>query len=41
MEMHVIHKKQAYGSIKEALAYNDGLAVLAFFFQVLYSIVLR
>ncbi|KAJ9575443.1 hypothetical protein L9F63_007694 [Diploptera punctata] len=34
MEMHVIHRKQSYGSINEALEYNDGLAVLAFFFQL-------
>jgi carbonic anhydrase len=34
MEMHVVHRKQHYGSIQEAISYNDGLSVLAFFFQV-------
>jgi hypothetical protein len=38
MEMHIVHRKQSYGSVHEALNHSDGLSVLAFFFEV--SIVL-
>lgn len=34
MEMHIVHRKQSYGSVNEALNHPDGLSVLAFFFQV-------
>ena len=34
MEMHIVHRKQGYGSVQEALSHSDGLSVLAFFFQV-------
>ena len=34
MEMHIVHRKQSYGSVQEALKHSDGLSVLAFFFQV-------
>jgi hypothetical protein len=34
MEMHIVHRKQSYGSVQEALNHPDGLSVLAFFFQV-------
>jgi hypothetical protein len=34
MEMHIVHRKQDYGSVQKALGYSDGLSVLAFFFQV-------
>lgn len=34
MEMHIVHRKQSYGSVQEALNHSDGLSVLAFFFQV-------
>lgn len=34
MEMHIIHRKQTYRSVEEALSHNDGLTVLAFFFQL-------
>jgi hypothetical protein len=34
MEMHIVHRKKSYGSVQEALNHTDGLAVLAFFFQV-------
>lgn len=35
LEMHVIHRNRKYENIFEALQYQDGLAVLAFFYQVL------
>jgi hypothetical protein len=34
MEMHIVHRKQSYGSVQEALNHRDGLSVLAFFFEV-------
>ncbi|KDR08568.1 carbonic anhydrase 9-like isoform X2 [Zootermopsis nevadensis] len=34
MEMHIVHRKQSYGSVHEALGHSDGLSVLAFFFEV-------
>lgn len=34
MEMHVVHYKRDYGSLEEALQYEDGVAVVAFFFKV-------
>jgi hypothetical protein len=34
MEMHIVHRKQNYGSVQEAINYSDGLSVLAFFFEV-------
>ena len=30
-ELHIVHFKAEYGGLKEALAHNDGLAVLGFF----------
>jgi len=34
MEMHIVHRKQSYDSVQEALNHSDGPSVLAFFFQV-------
>lgn len=34
MEMHIVHRKQSYSSVQEAMNHPDGLTVLAFFFQV-------
>ncbi|XP_023725710.1 carbonic anhydrase 9 isoform X2 [Cryptotermes secundus] len=34
MEMHIVHRKQNYESVQEAIGYSDGLSVLAFFFEV-------
>lgn len=34
LEMHVIHRNRKYGDVAEALNHGDGLAVLAFFYQV-------
>lgn len=34
MEMHIVHFNQKYGDIKHAMDKSDGLAVLAFFFEI-------
>ncbi|KAG5675574.1 hypothetical protein PVAND_005468 [Polypedilum vanderplanki] len=34
LEMHMIHVNAKYGNIEEALNHKDGLAVLAFFYQI-------
>uniref|UniRef100_A0A1B6CUQ3 Carbonic anhydrase n=1 Tax=Clastoptera arizonana TaxID=38151 RepID=A0A1B6CUQ3_9HEMI len=34
MEMHIIHRNEKYESVAEALKHEDGLVVLAFFFQI-------
>ncbi|CRK86501.1 CLUMA_CG000153, isoform A, partial [Clunio marinus] len=34
LEMHMIHKSKKYSTVSEALEYKDGLAVLAFFYQI-------
>jgi hypothetical protein len=39
MEMHIVHRKQEYGSAQKALGYSDGLSVLAFFFQVSIAVI--
>ena len=35
MELHAVFYKDEYGSVDSAIAHSDGLAVLAFFFEVL------
>jgi len=34
MEMHAVFYKEDYNSFKEALNYNDGLAILAYLYEV-------
>ncbi|KAL4223520.1 Carbonic anhydrase [Mactra antiquata] len=34
LELHIVHYKESYGSLGGALAYDDGLAVVGYFFQV-------
>lgn len=34
MEMHIVHRKRDYGSYAEALNHEDGVAVVAVFFQL-------
>uniref|UniRef100_U5ESR7 Carbonic anhydrase n=1 Tax=Corethrella appendiculata TaxID=1370023 RepID=U5ESR7_9DIPT len=34
LEMHIIHRNKKYKNVAEALTYSDGLAVLAFFYQL-------
>lgn len=34
LEIHIIHWNRKYGSVLEALAYSDGLAVLGFMYEV-------
>lgn len=34
MEMHVIHRNKKYETVAEALKNDDGLCVLAFFYQI-------
>jgi hypothetical protein len=40
MEMHIVHRKQSYGSVHEAVNHSDGLSVLAFFFEVSFVLIL-
>lgn len=35
MEMHIVSRNKNYSTIAEALTHDDGLAVLAFFFNVI------
>jgi len=34
LQMHIVHFKQSYVTITEALNHPDGLAVVGFFFEV-------
>ncbi|XP_018328024.1 carbonic anhydrase 15-like [Agrilus planipennis] len=34
MEMHMVHRNRRYPTVEEAMNHTDGLAVLAFFFQL-------
>lgn len=34
MELHIVFYKKEYGDFKKALNHSDGLAVLAFFYEV-------
>jgi carbonic anhydrase len=34
MELHAVFYKDRYGSLSDAIHYSDGLAVLAYFFEV-------
>lgn len=38
MELHAVFYKDSYGSSKEAMTHSDGLAVLAFFFEVIENL---
>lgn len=34
MEMHIVHRSRAYANFSHALQYEDGIVVVATFFQV-------
>lgn len=39
LEMHAIHFKKEYLKMKLAQNYDDGIMILVYFFEVLYSLV--
>lgn len=41
MEMHIVHRNMAYSNFSHALQHEDGVAVIAVFFQVREIYVLK